>query len=181
MESRAWAVNTCHENIEFRGRGRAGLSGVLKRPIKGAAGHSSRPGSRPDIQHAFIRHLSIERMKGAIIMFRTTIVAACGAALMAFASTSASAEEAPAAPGSATVTPYTPPEDNEGNVIAYCSNFDDPESCGKPAADAFCQVVGFASALSFAEGEPSKKTVTPDGKACPADECKTFAEIVCTP
>lgn len=113
-------------------------------------------------------------------MFRTTIVAACGAALIAAVSISASAEEAPA-PGSAMVTPYTPPEDNEGNVIAYCSNFDDPESCGQPAADAFCQVVGFKSALSFAEGEPSKKTVTPDGKACPADECKTFAEIVCTP
>ncbi len=70
-----------------------------------------------------------------------------------------------------------------GVRLDYCRHFG--TACGKPAADLFCQEVGFAEALSFSISEDIGRDRIPtlvfgDGALCQGPDCDGFSEIVCT-
>ena len=82
-------------------------------------------------------------------------------------------------PMPSTTQTFAPPTGAGGRVIAFCVHYFQPNTCGQPAADQFCQQQGFVSAQSFTEG-PKKKTVTVLGSVCSDNQCRSFAQIVCT-
>jgi hypothetical protein len=68
-----------------------------------------------------------------------------------------------------------------GDRLDWCVNWS--ESCGKPAADAFCKAQGFAYATSFAR-DPNIGSFNPtrligSGAVCDQDMCDGFRYITC--
>lgn len=65
--------------------------------------------------------------------------------------------------------------------LSFCLQSSD--QCGKPVADAFCQVNGFEEAVLFQREEVSGgilATMYPDtGARCDADTCTSFHQIKC--
>jgi hypothetical protein len=69
----------------------------------------------------------------------------------------------------------------DGRRLDWCRGWKD--KCGKATADEFCQLNGFAAAMSFAPDpkigatEPTRQIAS--GLVCDHDECDGFAEIAC--
>ena len=65
----------------------------------------------------------------------------------------------------------------EGTAISAC--LANGTSCGKPAADAFCQMEGYREAILFSR-EPAERSLALDSRAiCATGACEAFARIKC--
>ena len=67
----------------------------------------------------------------------------------------------------------------DGVRIDWCLNW--AKDCGKPAADAFCQSHGFASAFKFSKAPAVGPTrVIGTGQLCDDPTCDSFTSLSCT-
>lgn len=68
----------------------------------------------------------------------------------------------------------------KGARLDWCRDW--AKNCGKPAAVAFCQNKGFATAATFKQDkDPGGSTkVIGSGKMCEGDNCTSFSSITCT-
>ena len=65
----------------------------------------------------------------------------------------------------------------DGSAISACLG--NGTSCGKPAADAFCQMQGYRESILFAR-EPVVQSLAIDSRAiCTTGACEAFARIKC--
>jgi hypothetical protein len=84
---------------------------------------------------------------------------------------------ASAAPGTAAVRTYFSPE-LQGYRASSC--LADGRTCGKPAADAWCRLNGWSSALIFQrEPEPGVTRIVDSGDLCSGPACTSFRQIKC--
>jgi len=81
-----------------------------------------------------------------------------------------------ATPAGATVRNYFSPE-WQGVRLAAC--LEDQESCGKPAADAFCKSQGFDKALLFQRESHGFTRVIGSERTCKGGNCTAFRQIKC--
>ena len=67
---------------------------------------------------------------------------------------------------------------NVGGVrLASC--LANPESCGKPTADAFCVVQGFSQAIMFQREPASSTRQLNSDSVCEGANCTSFRQIKC--
>lgn len=84
---------------------------------------------------------------------------------------------AAASPASAAVRTYFAPE-LEGYRASSC--LADGHTCGKPAADAWCQANGWQSALIFQrEQQPAVTRIVDSRELCSGPACIAFRQIKC--
>jgi hypothetical protein len=77
---------------------------------------------------------------------------------------------------SASARSYSNPK-LDGTVIAACLS--DGSSCGKPAADAFCQMEGYQESILFQRTTAAEALVLDSGAVCTSGACDAFARIKC--
>jgi hypothetical protein len=65
----------------------------------------------------------------------------------------------------------------DGVRLASC--LANPESCGKPTADAFCVVQGFSQAIMFQREPASLTRQLNSDSMCEGDSCSSFRQIKC--
>jgi hypothetical protein len=83
---------------------------------------------------------------------------------------------ATAASGHASARNYFLPNVNGVRLASCLAN---PDSCGKPAADAFCVEQGFSQAIMF-QREPASSTVQLNSDTmCEGASCTSFRQIKC--
>jgi hypothetical protein len=77
----------------------------------------------------------------------------------------------------ASIRVYTLPQ-QDGYLLSSCLEAN--ESCGKPAADAWCQSNGFREALTFQrERRETVARMLGSGAFCDGPVCETFRQIKC--
>lgn len=81
-----------------------------------------------------------------------------------------------ACPSQATVKNYFSPQ-VDGTRLAAC--LADPNSCGKPTADAFCIGEGFTGALVFQREAAATTRQLGSGEICEGENCVSFRQIKC--
>ena len=65
----------------------------------------------------------------------------------------------------------------DGTAISAC--LANGTNCGKPAADAFCQLQGYRESILFAR-EPAAQSLALDSRTiCSSGACEAFARIKC--
>jgi hypothetical protein len=65
----------------------------------------------------------------------------------------------------------------EGIRLNACLS--DPQSCGKPAADAFCRMKGFDTALLFQREASAVTRIIGTDLFCKGPDCMAFRQIKC--
>ena len=65
----------------------------------------------------------------------------------------------------------------KGTRLAAC--LADPNSCGKPTADAFCIGEGFTGALVFQREAAAATRQLGSGEICEGENCVSFRQIKC--
>jgi hypothetical protein len=66
----------------------------------------------------------------------------------------------------------------DGVRLASC--LANPESCGKPTADAFCVVQGFSQSIMFQREPASLTRQLNSDSLCEGANCSSFRQIKCT-
>ena len=65
------------------------------------------------------------------------------------------------------------------NGVRLASCLANPESCGKPTADAFCVVQGFSQAIMFQREPASSTRQLNSDSVCEGANCTSFKQIKC--
>lgn len=81
-----------------------------------------------------------------------------------------------AMPATAAVRNYFAPQ-LDGTRLDACLAGEN--SCGKPAADAFCKTQGFAQALTFQREAGASTRRLDSGQICEGESCTAFKQIKC--
>jgi hypothetical protein len=81
-----------------------------------------------------------------------------------------------ASPAEAAVRNYFAPQLDGARLDACLAG---ENSCGKPAADAFCKTQGFAQALTFQREAGASTRRLDSGELCEGDGCTAFKQIKC--
>jgi hypothetical protein len=66
---------------------------------------------------------------------------------------------------------------SESQPISAC--LADGQSCGKQAADAFCQKQGFKESILFSRENVTKARILDTNQFCEGDTCEAFKRIKC--
>lgn len=64
-----------------------------------------------------------------------------------------------------------------GKAISAC--LADGQSCGKPAADHFCQLAGYSEAILFARERVTSAVALDSDRRCDGEACEAFTRIKC--
>ena len=83
---------------------------------------------------------------------------------------------ATAATGHASARNYFLPNVNGVRLASCLAN---PDSCGKPTADAFCVVQGFSQAIMFQREPASSTRQLNSDTMCEGASCTSFKQIKC--
>lgn len=81
-----------------------------------------------------------------------------------------------ASPGEAAVRNYFAPQLDGARLDACLA---EANTCGKPAADAFCKTEGFIEALTFQREAGVSTKRLGSGELCEGDGCTAFKQIKC--
>lgn len=64
-----------------------------------------------------------------------------------------------------------------GQAISAC--LADGQGCGKPAADRFCQMAGYAESILFARAHVPSAIAVDGNQQCEGEFCEAFTRIKC--